>query len=71
MRVSQLSKYMKSRISNCIYCGKPITDKQEFEYCSTKEGRYVVYAFIHSECIADARRFISANRKECANEVSV
>ena len=57
MRISQLSKYMKSRVSNCIFCGKPITDKQDFEYCSTKWGRYVIYVFIHSDCIPEAKKY--------------
>lgn len=73
MRASQLSKYMKSRISKCIYCGMPITDKQEFEYCSTRIGRYVTYAFIHSDCIPKAAKYVQNKqldsiRKEHSNE---
>lgn len=76
MKVSQLSKYMKSRVTKCIYCGKPITDKQEFEYCSTRIGRYVAYAFIHSDCIPKAVKYVQNKqldsiRKEYADEVSV
>lgn len=59
MRISQLTKYMKSRLSNCIYCGEEITDNQEFQYCSTKVGRYIAYAFIHNDCIAAAQRYVS------------
>lgn len=58
MRISQLTKYMKSRLSNCIYCGKEITDNQEFQYCSTKAGRYVAYIFIHNDCIPAAQAYV-------------
>lgn len=58
MKLSQLTKYQKSRMSNCIYCGKPITENQEFQYASTKVGRYVAYAFIHNDCIVNAQNFV-------------
>lgn len=58
MKLSQLTKYQKSRMTKCIYCGKPITENQEFQYCSTKVGRYTAYAFIHNDCIALAQAFV-------------
>lgn len=64
MRSSQLTKYIRSRMTSCIYCGKPITDKQDFQYCSTRSGRYVAYVFIHSDCIPKAQKFISNQEKE-------
>lgn len=63
MNVSQLSKYMKSRMTPCIFCGKKITDNQEFQWCSTKAGRYVAYAFIHNDCIKDAQRYVERKSK--------
>ena len=51
-------------MTSCIYCGKPITDKQDFQYCSTRSGRYVAYVFIHSDCIPKAQKFISNQEKE-------
>lgn len=59
MNVSQLSKYMKSRMTPCIFCGKKITDNQEFQWCSTKAGRYVAYVFIHNDCIKEAQKYIN------------
>lgn len=63
MKASQLSKYMRSRLSNCIFCGKPITEHQEFQYCSTRAGRYVAYAFIHNDCIPAAQKYVSNKNK--------
>ena len=64
MRISQLTKYVKSRMTNCIYCGKPITDNQEFKYCSARCGRYVAYVFIHNDCIPKAQKFVESQEKE-------
>lgn len=58
MRTDELSKYVKSRMSNCIFCGKPITENQDFQYCSAKQGRFVAYVFIHSDCIPEAQRYL-------------
>ena len=66
MRSSQLTKYIKSRMSNCIYCGKPITENQEFKYCSARTGRYVAYVFIHCDCIPAAQKYIISKKEEPA-----
>ena len=58
MLKSQLSKYQRSRMCNCVYCGKEITDNQQFEYCTTKISRFTVYAFIHSDCIIKAQHYL-------------
>lgn len=56
MKINQLTKYQKSRISNCIFCGKPITENSEFQWCSARTGRCVAYIFIHNDCIKDAQK---------------
>lgn len=56
---SQLTKYQRSRMCNCLYCGKEISDLEQFEFCTTKISRFTVYAFIHSSCIVKAQKFIN------------
>lgn len=51
MKVSDLSKYQKSRLCKCIICGKEITENQDFQFCTTRYKRYNVYCFMHSDCI--------------------
>lgn len=53
---------------NCIVCGKPITDNQQFEFCTTKISRFTVYAFIHSDCIVTAQRFLQVYDEEGADD---
>lgn len=58
MLKSQLTKYQKSRMENCVICGKPITENQQFEFCTTRTSRSIVYAFIHSDCIIKSHKYV-------------
>lgn len=58
MRMHELTKYQKSRMCRCIYCGKEITEFQEFEFTYTKFGRCNIYVFIHSDCIVAAQDWL-------------
>ncbi|MBO7731714.1 MAG: hypothetical protein J6S67_04160 [Methanobrevibacter sp.] len=64
MKMSELTKYQKSRLCKCIFCGKEITEFQEFEFACTKFGRCNVYAFIHSDCIVAANEWAKGADKE-------
>lgn len=54
MRMKELTKYQKSRLCLCIYCKHPITENQEFEFCTTRYSKYNIYTFIHSDCMIKA-----------------
>lgn len=58
MKMKELTKYQKSRMCRCIYCGREITEFQDFEFTSTKFGRCNVYVFIHSDCIVAAQDWL-------------
>lgn len=58
MRFNDLTKYQKSRLCKCIFCGKQITEHQEFEFCSTRYKRFNIYTFIHSECMVEASELL-------------
>lgn len=64
MLKNQLTKYQRSRMCNCIACGKPITDNQQFEFCTTRISRFTVYAFIHSDCIIKAQKYLQVVDEE-------
>lgn len=68
MLMKDLTKYQKSRMCNCLYCGKQITENQQFEYCTTRISKFTVYAFIHSDCILRARHFLNFVDEEAEND---
>ena len=45
-------------MGKCIFCGKEITDFQEFEFCTTKYRRWNIYTFIHSDCMVIAQEWL-------------
>lgn len=55
MRMTELTKYQKSRMCLCLYCHQQITENQEFEFCTTKFGKSTIYTFIHSDCMVKAK----------------
>lgn len=37
----------------CMICNERIDRTEEFEYISTKMGRYTYYNFFHKKCLCD------------------
>lgn len=58
MKLDELTKYQKSRLCKCIYCGKQITPNQEFQFCTSRFKRYNIYVFIHSDCMVKANELL-------------
>lgn len=61
MKIAELTKYQKSRLCRCLFCGKEITDFQEFEFTTTRYKRYNIYTFIHSDCMVKAQEWLRVN----------
>lgn len=62
MKMAELTKYQKSRLCKCLFCGKEITEFQDFEFCTTKYRRYNIYTFLHSDCMVKAQEFTRQNK---------
>ena len=58
MKLDELTKYQKSRLCKCIFCGQPITPNQEFQFCTTRFKRYNIYIFIHADCMVKANELL-------------
>lgn len=60
MKMSELTKYQKSRMCKCIYCGHEITENQDFQFCTTRYKRFNIYTFIHSDCMVKANKLVDS-----------
>lgn len=58
MKLDELTKYQKSRLCKCIFCGQQITPNQEFEFCTSRYKRFNIYVFIHSDCMVKANEML-------------
>ena len=62
MKIAELTKYQKSRLCRCLFCGKEITEFQEFEFTTTKYKKFNIYTFIHSDCMVKAQEWLKVNK---------
>lgn len=58
MKLDELTKYQKSRLCKCIFCGQSITPNQEFQFCTSRYKRYNIYIFIHADCMVKANELL-------------
>lgn len=64
MFIDELTPYQKKKLSNCIYCGRPIEKNDSFQMIVSKRGRYSMHTFIHDDCIYAAKCWLRDNMVE-------
>lgn len=65
MKRSQLTKYVKSKMTNCIVCNTPICEEDNFHLLKTTVGKYTLYTPVHYACaIAKAADMLTRRKKD-------